>query len=420
MIIRTKTKFTYTIIIFIMVVLIFSNFAYALAETKMINVASTDTEEIDQLSDKVKEKKDILDNLSKQVNIYQNKIAQKQAEVYNLQDQMALIENRIAKAELDIQLIKAEIDALNIELVLLGRQIEDKEERIDTQKETLAKLIRGINKLDDRTYLEILLANDSFSEFFDQLKYLEDIQGDLQVSLDEIQGLKSDLEDKLSIRESKKEKLLATKTQLEIEQADLQDEISFKNILVQDTKSSESMYQELLHELRQERQYIDSQVANLEATIRQKIEAMDQAFASGGGDTLLSWPASPARGITAYFHDPTYPFRHLFEHSGIDLRLYQGTTLKAAAPGYVVWAKQGNMYGNFVMILHANGISTVYAHMSSINVSVDQFVERGQVIGLSGGMPGTPGAGLSTGPHLHFEVRKNGIPVNPINYLISQ
>jgi len=416
---KIKTNFTHAIIIFIMVVLICSNFGYALAESSVISVASTDTEEIDALNDQVNEKKDVLDNLNKQVTIYQNKIAQKQAEVYNLHDQMAVIENRIAKAELDIQLVKAEIDALNIELVLLEKQIENKEEKIALQKETLAKLIRSINKLDDRSYLEVLLANDSFSEFFDQLKHLEEIQSDLQVSLDEIQGLKTDLETKLDLREAKKEKLVATKTQLEIEQADLNDEINFKEILVRDTQSSEAMYQNLLQELRQERAYIDAQVANLEATIRQKIEAMDQAFASGG-DTLLSWPASPSRGITAYFHDPTYPFRHLFEHSGIDLRVYQGTPIKSAAPGYVVWAKQGRMYGNFVMIIHANGISTVYAHLSSINVSVDQFVERGQTIGLSGGMPGTPGAGLSTGPHLHFEVRKSGIPVNPINYLISQ
>lgn len=416
---KTKTNYAYAIIIFIMVVLICSNIGYALAENSMVNVASTDTEEIDALNDQVNEKKNVLENLNKQVTIYQNKIAQKQAEVYNLQDQMALIENRIAKAELDIQLVKAEIDALNIELVLLEKQIEDKEGKIALQKETLAKLIRSINKLDDRSYLEVLLANDSFSEFFDQLKYLEEIQSDLQVSLDDIQGLKTDLEAKLGLREAKKEQLVATKTQLEIEQADLNDEINFKEILVNDTKSSEAMYQNLLQELRQERAYIDAQVANLEATLRQKIEAMDQAFASGG-DTLLSWPASPSRGITAYFHDPTYPFRHLFEHSGIDLRVYQGTPIKAAAPGYVVWAKQGTMYGNFVMIIHANGISTVYAHLSSINVSVDQFVERGQTIGLSGGMPGTPGAGLSTGPHLHFEVRKSGIPVNPINYLISQ
>jgi len=234
---KTKTNYAYAIIIFIMVVLICSNIGYALAENSMVNVASTDTEEIDALNDQVNEKKNVLENLNKQVTIYQNKIAQKQAEVYNLQDQMALIENRIAKAELDIQLVKAEIDALNIELVLLEKQIEDKEGKIALQKETLAKLIRSINKLDDRSYLEVLLANDSFSEFFDQLKYLEEIQSDLQVSLDDIQGLKTDLEAKLGLREAKKEQLVATKTQLEIEQADLNDEINFKEILVNDTKS---------------------------------------------------------------------------------------------------------------------------------------------------------------------------------------
>jgi murein DD-endopeptidase MepM/ murein hydrolase activator NlpD len=69
------------------------------------------------------------------------------------------------------------------------------------------------------------------------------------------------------------------------------------------------------------------------------------------------------------------------------------------------------------MIIHSNGFATLYAHMSRIDVDVDQYVARGQIIGLSGGRPGTAGAGFSTGPHVHFELRKNGIPVDPGPYL---
>ena len=91
--------------------------------------------------------------------------------------------------------------------------------------------------------------------------------------------------------------------------------------------------------------------------------------------------------------------------------------MRAAAGGYVAWTRTGNQYGNYIMLVHAGGVATVYAHLSRFGVRPETYVERGQIIGYSGGRPGDQGAGLSTGPHLLFEVRQGGIPVNPENFL---
>src|SRR3989339_696480 len=135
-------------------------------------------------------------------------------------------------------------------------------------------------------------------------------------------------------------------------------------------------------------------------------------------DNGMIWPV-PRNTITSYFHDPDYPFRNIFEHPAIDIRAGQGTVLKAAASGYVARVKEGvgGSYG-YIMLIHGDGLSTVYGHVSKIYVEEDEYIVQGQTIGLTGGLPGTPGSGaLTTGPHLHFEVRLNGIPVNPLNYL---
>jgi murein DD-endopeptidase MepM/ murein hydrolase activator NlpD len=106
-------------------------------------------------------------------------------------------------------------------------------------------------------------------------------------------------------------------------------------------------------------------------------------------------------------------------HEGEDFAVPVGTPVSASAGGKVTFAGQQSGYGNVVIVDNGNGLSTLYAHLSQIGVAVGNALKPGQKLGLSGGEPGTPGAGDATGPHLHFEIRKDGKAVDPSSYLSS-
>jgi murein DD-endopeptidase MepM/ murein hydrolase activator NlpD len=379
-------------------------------------VTATDNNDVNVLdiNNQLKDKRSKISDLKRQVQIYQGNIDKKQQEASSLGNELLILENEMDKNQLNIEMVSDEIEQAGLEIQQAQVKIKETEDSMDSQKEKLGEFIRQIYINDQANYLQILLENNSFSEFFEQVKYLELSQTELNKSLTKIEILGEELGAQKASIENNKKRLEELKNDLEGQKAILLEQKDAKQTLVDQTRLSEEKFQTLLDQARGEQGQIDSDIVTLEKTLKEKLDLMPKR----NGEVSLMWPVDASRGISAYFHDPGYPFRYVFEHPAIDIRAYQGTPVKAAEDGYVARAKNAGMGYSYVMLLHDNNLATVYGHLSRISISEDTYVKKGQIIGLSGGSPGTPGAGpLTTGPHLHFEVRLNGIPVNALNYL---
>lgn len=374
------------------------------------------SEDVDELEQEVKEKEKRISELDSVINKYKDRISEQISAQVSLQNEVGLLENRIRERELAIEQTNVEIDLATIEIGRLNQQIALEEQRLERRKEALASIIAEMQDAQSVSLLESFVARPSLSEFFRRLEELDLINQDVASAVEDLKEIKLSLENKRTEVEVFRGDLEEQMVQLEREQSELEQQRAAKTSLVAETSEKEAEFQRILYELRQQQQEEANAAALLEQKLKQKLDAIDGALARG--DVLLNWPV-PHDRITAAFHDPTYPFRHLFEHSGVDIAVPTGTPIRAAAGGYVAFTRLGRSYGNYIMLIHSGGIATVYAHMSSFNVNADTYVERGDIIGYSGGAAGAYGSGLSTGPHLHFEVRQNGIPTNPQQFLPS-
>ncbi len=166
----------------------------------------------------------------------------------------------------------------------------------------------------------------------------------------------------------------------------------------------------------------------LRTTLNQIWEAEGRAVKIASGPmqnadyVSLLWPVAPLKGISAYWHDVSYEQKFKMRHNAVDIPTPQGTVVLAAAGGIVTDVVDHGLGFNYVTIQHLGGYSTLYGHLTSFMVQKGQQVVAGDPIGYSGGRWGTKGAGISTGPHLHFGVFMNGTSVDPLKYLpkISQ
>jgi len=393
------------------------NFVYSKedAQDDVVFVDRTNGE-IEVLSDEIQGKKNKVNKIKEKQKKYTEAIRAKQKEKSTLDNQLAILDNRLAKIKLDVEAVEINIDKMGLEIQRVKLAIKDRNIEIEDEKNSIANVLKVLHQEDQGDALEILLLNTSLSDFLTQVQYLEDLNKGVRESLSKLKHLRDDLLKEEKKLNDKNTKLALLKKELTEKQDQFKSEVENKEYLVRQVSSSETQYQTLLAQAKKEQNDAASEIASLEKIVRAKLASLEGDQLSFN-DNGLTWPV-PKNTITALFHDPDYPYRHIFEHPAVDIRAGQGTPLKAAASGYVARAKDAGMGYSYIMIIHGDGLSTVYGHVSKIYVKEDEYVLQGQTIGLSGGMPGTPGAGrLTTGPHLHFEVRKEGFPVDPLQYL---
>ncbi len=392
------------------------------------------TNGVADLNTQIAEKKQHIADLQQQSTVLQQKIDAASGQVHDLQSQVAIIDDQIAQTNFQIQAKQEEISSLELEMAALQQSIDEKTASINEQKIHLADIVRQLDQNSRTSTLALVLTHGSLSDFYSQAEATATLSATLGQSVTELNGLRTTLQSKQDELTQARDSVQQAKSQLEVQKQSTVDQLGLKNSLLSTTEQSADQYNKMLQQSLQEEQQADATITALENQLQQQMNSgqlPEPQFSSTG----FIWPIS-SRSISAYFHDPQYPFScrlwhssACMEHSGLDIRTPQGTAVRAAADGIVSVVHDQGFYTNaagqktasalnFVGLLHQDGLSTRYLHLSTVYVHADQFVQQGDVIGLSGGLPGTAGAGgMTTGAHLHLEVRVNGIPDDPLKYL---
>jgi murein DD-endopeptidase MepM/ murein hydrolase activator NlpD len=320
----------------------------------------------------------------------------------------------------DISLTQKQIESAKLNIEELGLQIDAKEKEIENKLAALSEIIRDIKDRESTSVIELVLSQENFSGFYNDLAKMEDFQKEINVNLTELKNLKENLESEKSDKEKQKNNLEKFKSKLSDQKQLTEINKTNKNKLLQETKNQEANYKKILAEKTKLRDEFTKELDDLESQLRIQIDPNSLPKTGSG---VLSWPFTDEKMnacksftdlkniycITQYFGRTPFATANpqLYQsgtHNGIDFRAPEGTEILASADGVVRGTGNTDLvcpnasYGKWILIDHNNGLSTLYAHLSLIKVYTGQKVERGQLIGYSGD------TGASTGPHLHFTV----------------
>ena len=356
--------------------------------------------EQEQLEQGITDSKAILNRLQGQQNDLADYVEQMDAALLDIESNIIDLNDRI-------EIKEQEIEDVKIELAQAQQLAQE-------QYEAMKVRIKFMYEEGNSYYLELLFSANGFADMLNKADYIEAISEYDRQKLEEyilneqlIAACQEELESQEALLQAEKDALLE-------EQTAKQELVAAAEVDIAQMQQGIDETQETIEQLNAELAAQTATIQALEAQIeaeKKRLAELNKPAATYDGGAFI-WPCPSSKNITSPFGTRKHPILGIERfHNGIDIGAKSGAPILAAYNGTVVSASYTSAMGNYIMIDHGDGLYTIYMHCSALYVSQGQYVSRGDTIAAVGS------TGLSTGPHLHFTVRRNGEYVNPLDYV---
>ncbi len=359
-----------------------------------------------------------IDNLKKKQSDIAASKTQLQAQISQLDTQISSVMERKQALDEQNELAQQEIELINEQIALYDKLIEQKAKELEDakkaeeeQKAALRVRMRAMEESGSFSYIAIVFEAADFTDLLSRLdfissvmKYDKELENAYIAAVEHVSEVKAEYE----VTQKEQEQ---TRAELEAKKAELEASIAEATALIAELEAN-------IEEYRAQYEASEAQATEISAEIDKLVAALEaQQAASQGGSASITGTGSYVWPLPGYSPGSAYGWRMhpilgvMKFHAGEDIGAPSGTPIIAADSGTVILSTyNAGGYGNYVTISHGNGHVTLYGHMSSRAVAAGDTVSQGQVIGYVGS------TGMSTGPHLHFEVRVNGSTTDPKSY----
>lgn len=362
-----------------------------------------------------------------------NKLNKEKSNISNTESEKKSVSVDIENLDAKIQVTSAKISSLESEIGRLNKDIEENQGKLEEAQVNLSEntdalrmRLREMYKRGNVNYLEVLLNSKDIEELLRNNEIISSIaRADrelIEFIQEQIDTIKQ-TEERLQID---KAKVSASRAAVVNERQSYQAAVDAKNNYMKVLESNLDLYKAEFEKAQANWDSLDAEIVRLQKQIAEQKKAEDAAARARRATRVHSnisvssaprngqsytWPVPGHYSISSPFGYRIHPILGYSKfHSGVDIPAPSGTPIVAAKSGTVIMSKLMSGYGNVVMVDHGDTV-TVYAHCSALNVGVGESVKAGDVVAFVGS------TGLATGAHLHFEVRVNGSPVNPLGYV---
>lgn len=344
------------------------------------------------------------DDLKSQQKEIQAKLDALEADQANAMERKTLLEQQINATQAEINTIAAQIAKYDELIAQKQEELSQAEAEEQAQYELFCERVRYMEEQGEVSYWSILFSSKDFADLLDNAMMVEEIMDYDNQVMDQLIALREQIEEDKAELESARQAQQAAKEEQEAAQANL--------------KSQEAEVSALIDQLAAQEDQLEAEEAKLQAAANAadaEIAAAERELAAQINNVVsesgFMWPLPGYYNLSSLFAGRIHPITGKPQHhTGIDIPAPSGTDILAAKSGVVTTSTYNNSYGNYVVVSHSDGTSTLYAHMSRRGVSKGEVVSQGQYIGDVGT------TGSSTGNHLHLEVRVNGSRVDPTQY----